>query len=88
MMADNCDDGDFDLPSITSKQESTCSSENIERLLGIDARINQVDRDFFLRFFQSLGLATVVDLKDVGAFEPLPIYLRTSLRAYHRKHGC
>ena len=26
-MANNCDDGDFDLPSITSKQESTCSSE-------------------------------------------------------------
>ena len=50
-MADNCDDGDFDLPSITPKQESTCSSESIESLLGIDARISQVDRDFFLRFF-------------------------------------
>ena len=47
-MADNCDDGDFDLPSITPKQESTCSSESIESLLGIDARISQVDRDLFL----------------------------------------
>ena len=74
-MADNCDDGDFDLPSITPKRESTCSSESIESLLGIDARISQVDRDFFLRFFQSLGFAT------------LPNYLRTSLEAYQKKHG-
>ena len=86
-MADNCDDGDFNLPTITSKQESTCSSESIESLLCIDARISQMDRDFLLRFFQSLGLATVVDLKDVGAFELLPIYLRTSLEAYQKKHG-
>ena len=50
-------------------------------MLGMDARHNQVDRDFFLRFFQSQGLATMVDLKDVGAFEPslLPWHIDGSL---------
>ena len=46
-----------------------------------------MDRDFLLRFFQSQGLDTVVDLKDVAAFEPLPDYLRTSLEAYQKRHG-
>ena len=86
-MAGDWDNGDFDLPFIAPKQESTCSNESIESLLGIDRRISQVDRDFLLRFFQSQGLDTVVDLKDVAAFEPLPDYLRTSLEAYQKRHG-
>ena len=46
-----------------------------------------MDRDFLLRFFQSQGLATVADLQDVGAFEPLADYLRTSLEACQKKQG-
>ncbi len=71
------DDSDLDL----------LGRNRIESLLGLDTRLSQVDRDFLLRFFESLGLATVADLQDVGAFEPLPDYLRTSLEAYQKKQG-
>ena len=86
-MVGDWDNADLDLPIMAPKQEPTCSNERIESLLGIDRRISQVDRDFLLRFFQSLGLDTVVDLKDVAVFEPLPDYLRTSLEAYQKSHG-
>ena len=78
-MVGDWDNAELDLPTMLPKQEPTCLNERIERLLGIDRRISQVDRGYLLRFFQSLGLDTVDDLKDVALFESLSDYLRTSL---------
>ena len=55
-----CDD-DFSVSTITSKQKSTCLGDSMESLLCIDARITQMDRSILLRFFQSRGLATILD---------------------------
>ena len=74
-------------PCATDLRANISSSSKRRRLLGLDTRLSQADRDFLLRFFESLGLAEVADLQDVGAFQPLPHYLRTSLEAYQKQQG-
>ena len=52
------DDSDLDLPSF-HRFEGGVGENRIESLLGLDTRLSQVDRDFLLCFFESLGLAAV-----------------------------
>jgi len=86
-MVGDWDNAEHELPTMVLKQEPTCLNESIESLLVLDRRSSQVDRGYLLRFFQSLGLDTVDDLKDVALFESLSDYLRTSLEAYQKSHG-
>ena len=51
------DDSDLDLPSFHRFEGGV--GEDIKSLLGLDTRLSQVDRDFLLCFFESLGLAAV-----------------------------